>query len=250
MSDSMNVSPALESKIMKLHSRMEETVVQGRRRLLTTAVIMGGLLLAASGYLWFLYSKIAEFADARTVVELAAAQVEPQLNVEAARFGDTLEAQAPVVLEQAEKAVLAAPPQIAREVHNYASTFVDKQLVSLESQAYDVVSKTLDGAIVKAREDGIDLSDEKQLDALIDSAAPTMRDALTKALDELYSEYTAGADSLGSYIEQLAAAGTDRQLTPLQQTQREILLTGLALIKKIEDDPKRAPLQKVLDGRP
>ena len=249
MSDSVNVSPALESKIMKLHSRMEETVVQGRRRLLTTAIVMGGLLLAASGYLWFLYSKIAEFADARTVIELAAAQVEPQLNVEASRFGDTLEAQAPVVLDQAEKAVLAAPPQIAREVQNYASTFVDKQLSSLESQAYDVVSKTLDGAMVKAREEGVDLSDEKQLDALIDSAAPTMRDALKKAVDDLYREYTDGANSLGAYIEQLAAADADTQLTPLQQSQRAILLTGLALIKKIEADPKRAPLQKVLDGR-
>ena len=249
MSDSVNVSPALESKIMKLHSRMEETVVQGRRRLLTTAIVMGGLLLAASGYLWFLYSKIAEFADARTVIELAAAQVEPQLNVEASRFGDTLEAQAPVVLDQAEKAVLAAPPQIAREVQNYASTFIDKQLSSLELQAYGVVSKTLDGAMVKAREEGIDLSDEKQLDALIDSAAPTMRDALKKAVDDLYREYTDGANSLGAYIEQLAAADADTQLTPLQQSQRAILLTGLALIKKIEADPKRAPLQKVLDGR-
>jgi hypothetical protein len=248
MSDSVNVSPALESKIMKLHSRMEETVVQGRRRLLTTALVMGSLLLGASGYLWYLYSKIAEFADARTVVELAAAQIEPQLNAEASRFDDTLEAQAPVVLDQAEKAVLAAPPQIAHEVQNYASTFVDKQVLSLESQAYDVVSKTLEGAIAKAREDGIDLSDEKQLDALVDSAAPTMRDALKKAVDDLYGEYITGADSLGSYIEQLAGAET--QLTPLQKSQREILLTGLALIKKIEADPTRAPLQKVLEGRP
>jgi hypothetical protein len=249
MSDVHTVSPVLESKIMKLHSRMEETVTQGRRRLLTTAVVMGGLLLAASGYLWYLYSKIAEFADARTVVELAAAQIEPQLNVEASRFGDTLEAQAPAVLDQAEKAVLAAPPQIAGEVERYASTFVDKQLSSLEAQAYDVASKTLEGAIVKAREDGIDLTDEKQLDALIDSAAPTMRDTLKKALDKLYAEYTVGADSLGSYIEQLVAAGGDKKLTPLQQSQREILLTGLALIKKIESDPARSPLQKVIDGR-
>ena len=249
MSDSVNVSPVLESKIMKLHSRMEETVAQGRRRLLTTAVVMGGLLLAASGYLWYLYSKIAEFADARTVVELAAAQIEPQLNVEASRFGDTLEAQAPAVLDQAEKAVLAAPPQIARELHTYTSTFVDKQLSSLEAQAYDVVSKTLEGAIAKAHDEGIDLTDEKQLDSLVDSAAPTMRDALKKAIDQLYTEYTAGADSLGSYIEQLAAAGKDKELTPLQKSQREILLTGLALIKKIEADPSRAPLQKVLEVR-
>ena len=249
MSDFPNVSPVLESKIMKLHSRMEQTVAQGRRRLLTTAVVMGGLLLAASGYLWYLYSKIAEFADARTVVELVAAQIEPQLEVEASRFGDTLKAQAPAGLDGAEKVVLESPPQIAREVENYASSFVDKQLSSLESQAYDVASKTLDGAIVKAREEGVDLTDEKQLDALIDSAAPTMRDTLKKAVDDLYGEYTAGADSLGSYIEQLAAAGGDKQLTPLQQSQRDILLTGLALIKKIESDPARSPLQKVIDGR-
>jgi len=250
MSESTNVSPALESKIMKLHSRMEETLAQGRRRQLTTALAMGALLLATSGYLWYLYSKIAEFADARTVVELAAAQVEPQLNVEASRFGDTLEAQAPAVLDQAEKALLAAPPQLAREAEGYATGFVDKQLSSLESQAYDVVSKTLEGSIIKAKEEGIDLADEKQLDALIESAAPTMRDTLKKAIDRLYGEYTAGAENLGSYIEELVAAGADKQLTPLQQSQREILLTGLALIKKIEDDPKRAPLQKILDGRP
>jgi hypothetical protein len=248
MSEVLTVSPALESKIMKLHSRMEQTVVQGRRRLLTTAIAMGCLLLAASGYLWYLYSKIAEFADARTVVELAAAQIEPQLNLEASRFGDTLETQAPAVMDQAEKALLAAPPQIAQGIEDYTSTFVDKQLATLESEAYDVVRKTLEGSIVKAREEGIDLNDEKQLDALVAAAAPTMRDALKKAIDQLYAEYTTGADNLGGFIEQLAA-GDGKDLTSYQQTQREILLTGLALIKKMESDPDRAPLQKVIDGR-
>ena len=243
------MTPALESKIMKLHSRMEQTVADGRRRQLTTALAMGGLLLAASGYLWWLSSKISEFADASTVVELASAQIEPQLELEAARFGDTLKAQAPSVIDQAEKAVLAAPPQLAREAENYCTTFVDKQLDSLESQVYEVASKTLEGSISKAREEGIDLSDEKQLSALIDAAAPTMRDTLKKAIDELYREYTAGADKVGSYIEELVSAGGDASLSPLQQSHRELLLTGLALIKKIESDPQRAPLQKILDGR-
>ncbi|MFM7290842.1 MAG: hypothetical protein ACKO6B_06385 [Planctomycetia bacterium] len=184
------------------------------------------------------------------MVELASAQIEPQLNVEASRFGDTLEAQAPAVLDQAEKVVLAAPPQIAREVENYASAFVDKQLSSLETQAYDVVSKTLANSIIKAQEQGIDLNDEKQFDALVASAAPTMRDALKKALDKLYEEYSVGADNVGAYIEELVAGTGGKQLTPLQKSQREVLLTGLAIIKKLESDPSRAPLQKVIDGRP
>jgi hypothetical protein len=54
---------------------------------------------------------------------------------------------------------------------------------------------------------------------------------------------------VGSYIEELVSAGDAATLSPLQQSQRELLLTGLALIKKIESDPQRAPLQKILDGR-
>jgi hypothetical protein len=107
-------SPALEAKIMKLHSRLEEVVADGRRRQFITVLAMSGLVLATAGYLWQLSRRIAEFADARTVVELVAAQVEPQLTIEAARFGDTLEAQAPAVMDQAEKLAIAVPPQLAQ----------------------------------------------------------------------------------------------------------------------------------------
>ena len=62
MSESTSVSPQLESKIMKLHSRMEETVTHGRRRMTMTAVAMGVLLLAGAAYLRYLYSTVAEFA--------------------------------------------------------------------------------------------------------------------------------------------------------------------------------------------
>jgi hypothetical protein len=250
MSDPMNVSPALESKIMKLHSRLEETVAQGRRRQMITTLVMGGVLLGAAAYLRYLYSTVAEFAEASTLVELAAAQVEPQLNLEASRFGTTLESQLPLVLDQAEKVVLAAPPQLAQQAEAYASTFVDQHLLSLENQSYDVVTKTLQGAIDKAQDQGIDLTDEKQFDALVDSAAPTMRETLKEAIDKLYAEYTAGAASVGGYIEELTTPGNESQLTPLQQSQRELLLTGLAIIKQIEGDPKRAPLQSLLEGKP
>jgi len=249
MSENMQITPALESKIMKLHSRMEQTVAQGRQRQLMTALAMGALLLAGAGYLRYLYSKVAEFAEASTLVELAAAQIEPHLNAEASRFGETLAAQAPTVLDQAEKVVLAAPPQVAREVENYAASFVDKHLVSLESQVYDVVSRTLRDSIVKAREQGVDVSDPRQLDALIDSAGPLMRDTFKKAIDELYAEYTQGADNLTSFVSKLVAAGDGGDLTQLEKSQREILLTGLALIKKIESDPTRAPLRKMIEGR-
>jgi len=248
MSESSTISQALEAKILRLEGRVEQVVAQARSRQLVTAVVMAGILAAASGYLWYLYSKVAEFADARTVVELAAAQIEPQLNVEAARFGDTLEAQAPFVFDQAEKMVLDAPPQLARRLQEYVGSFLDKHLSSLETQTYDIVRDTLDSSIAKAKEDGIDLADEKQLDALVKAAGPVIRRELKKEIDKLYTEYTVGADNVTAFIQQLVAEGGNKKLSALEQSQRDALLTGLAIIKRLELDPSRAPVQKVIDS--
>ena len=234
MSESSTISQALEAKILRLEGRVEQVVAQARSRQLVTAVVMAGILAAASGYLWYLYSKVAEFADARTVVELAAAQIEPQLNVEAARFGDTLEAD--------------APPQLARRLQEYVGSFLDKHLSSLETQTYDIVRDTLDSSIAKAKEDGIDLADEKQLDALVKAAGPVIRRELKKEIDKLYTEYTVGADNVTAFIQQLVAEGGNKKLSALEQSQRDALLTGLAIIKRLELDPSRAPVQKVIDS--
>lgn len=249
MNEYHDSSPALEAKIMKLHSRLEEVVADGRRRQFITVLVMGGLVLAAAGYLWHVSARIAEFADARTVVELVAAQVEPQLTIEAGRFGDTLEAQAPAVMDQAEKLAIAVPPQLAQSLHDYVSTSLDPHLAALERQAYEIVSRTLTEAITKAREEGIDLADESRLMAVVDAAAPGMREELKKALDGIYGEYSDSAAGTVAYIEHLVSPEGRRQLTPMQESQREVLLTGLAIIKRLEDDPIRSPLQKSLGSR-
>jgi hypothetical protein len=76
-----------------------------------------------------------------------------------------------------------------------------------------------------------------------------MREKLQQTIEKLYEEYTAGADSLVAHIEKLVVEGAQDKLSPLEKSQRETLLAGLAIIKKIESDPSRSPLQKVLEVR-
>ncbi|NCA10868.1 hypothetical protein EBR56_03525 [bacterium] len=248
MSESSTISQALEARILRLEGRVQQAAGQARRRQFITAAAMAGILAATSGYLWYLYSTIAEYAEAKTVVELAAAQIEPQLNVEASRFGDMLEAQAPFVFDQAEKMMLDAPPRLARRLQDYVGSFLDKHLASLQSQTYDVVRGTLDGSIAKAQEQGVDITDERQLDTLVKAAGPVIRAELKKQIDKLYMEYAAGADNVAAFIQQLVADGGGEKLSALQQSQRDVLLTGLAIIKKLELDPSRGPVQKVIDS--
>jgi len=248
MSEQYRSPSAIEAKLVRLEKRMEEALVQSQKRRFLTTLAVAGLLLGAVSYLWWLSSTIAEFADPDTIVELASAQIQPQLDAEAARFSQTLESQAPVVIDQMEKVLLAAPPQIAREAENYTVSLLKDQLGSLEKQSYEVASSTLTNALVKAHDEGVDLTDEKQLDALVDSTAPLMRAELGKAVDTLHAEYTSGAADVAATIEELTADDGEK-LDATRRAHRELLLTGLALIKKMEADPKRAPLQNILEGR-
>jgi hypothetical protein len=248
MSEQYRSPSTLEAKLVRLEKRMEEALAQSQKRRFLTTLAVAGLLLGAGSYLWWLSSTIAEFADPDTIVELASAQIQPQLDAEAARFSQTLESQAPVVIDQMEKVLLAAPPQIAREAENYTVSLLKDQLGSLEKLSYEVASSTLTNALVKAHDEGVDLTDEKQLDTLVDSTAPLMRAELGKAVDTLHAEYTSGAADVAATIEELTADDGEK-LDATRRAHRELLLTGLALIKKMEADPKRAPLQNILEGR-
>jgi hypothetical protein len=248
MSERTHSQSALEAKLVRLERRMEEALAHSKQRQFLTTLAVAAILLGAVGYLWWLSSTIAAFADANTVVELASAQIQPHLDAEAARFSETLEAQAPAVIDQVEKVLVAAPPQIAREAENYTVSMLKGQLASLEKQTYEVASSTLTNTLVKAHDEGIDLTDDKQLDALVDSVAPTMKAELGKAVEKLHAEYANGAADVAAVIEELTADGGEK-LDATKRAHRELLLTGLALIKKMEADPKRAPLQNILEGR-
>lgn len=242
----MNQSTTLPASLVAFQRRLDATVAQANQRQRFTTIAVAALLVAAAAYLWYLYSTVREFADAPTLVELAAAQIDPHLQVGAVQLGDQLRLQAPAVIDHAETLVMQAPPQLAREAQDFLASQFDTQIEGLEKEVYGAISGMLDESLARAKKEGIDLNDAKQLDSLVDAAAPMMRDLLKAKIAEIYEQYRAGADGVGAYIEKLTSGGP---LTDAEKRHREILLTGLAIIKKIEADPSRAPLQKVIDGR-
>lgn len=237
---------SLRNSVSSLANCVEKAAATANQRRLIALAVMGGLLLASGLYLRYLYRTITEFAEPNVIVELAAAQVEPQINSEIDRLDVVLKAEAPGLMNQAEKLVLDAPPQIAQEANRFLASQFDEHITKLEEQSYDLVSGMLEEAIARSAEKGININDNQQVDKLLEDAVPLVRDELRKVISRLYAEYAAGADGIGSFVERLTTASN---LSPLEKHQREVLLTGLALIKKIEADPSRAPLQGVIEGR-
>jgi hypothetical protein len=241
-----HASPEVSARIDALASRLESMATRADRRSWMTLAIAGVVLLGMLAYLRYLHNTIEQFADPKVVVELASSAVEPQLDAELSGLGETLTAQAPETIAMVEKMVLQSPPQLVAEGRRFLLSTFDTQLTELEKQGYGSIQGMLSTAFTKAAEKGIDLNDPAQVDKLVDDAIPLVRKELTAKVNELYREYAAGADSVGQFVDRLATA---RDLSPLEREQREVLITGLALIQKLEADPSRSPLQGILDGK-
>lgn len=245
-----SVSPAeaaaIASRVESLEARLNALASRAETRKWITIAAGGAILLGMVGYLRYLHSTISQFADPNVLIELAASNAEPRLDAEIDSLGENIVAQAPEVIEMAEKVVLDSPPQLAGEARRFLASNFDDQLSSLETKVYEALRVILTAAVSKAVEKGVNLADPAQVDALFEQSIPLVRNELKGKVVELYDEYASGAESIGKYVERLAAAA---DLTPVEQQQREILLTGLAIIQKMESDPSRSPLQGVLEGK-
>ena len=159
--------------------------------------------------------------------------------------GERLVAEAPAVLDQAEKMVLESPPKLVGGARDYLASQFDGHLAGLEERVYELVSAMLKESLDRAKAEGIDLDDDKQVDALVDQAAPFLRAELAKAVDEIYAEYRKQADGIGSVVDRLTSG---EALDAGEERRKEILVSGLAIIRKLEADPSRAPVQGVIRG--
>ncbi len=228
-----------------LSRRLDGARVAARRRRLLALVAAAVLPLAVGAYLAFLALTVRRYASPEVLVELAVASVEPTLEVEVGRVGERLIAEAPRVMDRAEAAILDAPPRVVAGARDLLARRFDRHLADLEGHAYTIVSALLDASLERARAEGIDLDDDAQLASLVDDSGPVMRAELERVVHELYDEYRLAADGVGALVDRLSSGDP---LSPEDERRREILVSGLALIRKLESDPGRAPLQGLLRG--
>lgn len=205
------------------------------------AVLVGGVFI----YLQFLKNTIDEFAEVDTVVELVASTAEPQIHAELDSLGENLIAQTPAMITEVEKIILESPPAIVAEGQRLLLQTLEAQLLELEASANQLIQVMLSTALKQATDQGLDLTSPDAVNALVDDAITLLRKELKKKIDDLYVEYSDGADSVSEFMDRLASAS---DLSPIEKEQREVLITSLALIQKLEADPSRSPLQGIIKG--
>ena len=236
---------AVETRLQNLQKRVAETASRSSQRLTITSLVMVALLAGVFLYLRFLSKTITEFADAPTLVQLVSDQVEPRLQEAPAQLADSLKAQAPAVIGQAETMLLEAIPQVLDEADAFLVSFFENEFKEIEDEAYKVIHDALDDTIAQAKEKNIDLAKEGELEKAVAGAAPALREMVQTLIEANFDKFSEGTTEVSAYIDNLVSSDN---LTDHEQAQKEVLISGLALLRKMEEDRSRAPIQGVLNG--
>jgi hypothetical protein len=240
-----NSSDAASSRLQGLQTRVAETAARSSQRLTVTSLVMLALLLGVFFYLWFLSNTISEYTKAPILVQLVADQVEPRLQEAPAQLAESLKEQAPAIVGQGETLIMEAVPQLLKEADSVIVGFFESEFKEIEDEAYRVIYDAFEDVIAEAKKKNIDLAKEGELEKAVAQAAPALREMVQVVIEQNFEKFSEGTTGVGVYIDHIAS---DENLTDHEQAQKEVLISGLALLKKMELDRSRAPIQGVLDG--
>ena len=235
----------VENRLKALENRLAKNAAKAKSRLTLTVVVMACLLVGVFFYLRFLSTTITTAAEAPTLVQLIADQVEPRLQEAPAKLTESLKAQAPMVVDRGEKLILDALPEVLDQADSFLVSFFEKEFQEIEKKAYDVIQEGFKDVVDQAKEKKIDLAKEGELEAAVGKIAPNLRKMIEKIIEENIKEFESGTNEISAYVSRLSA---NQGLTDHEKAHREILISGLALIKKMEQDPTRSPIKGVLRG--
>ncbi|MBT3211839.1 MAG: hypothetical protein HN985_04360 [Planctomycetaceae bacterium] len=237
--------PTIEKRLRTLEDRIAKTAVKSKSRLTLTIAVMACLLVGAFFYLRFLSTSITTAADAPTLVQLVADQLEPRLQQAPAQLTESLKLQAPMVVDSSEKIILDALPEALDQADDFVISFFEKEFEEIEKKAYDVIHDGFNDVITRAKEKKIDLAKDGELEREVGQIAPNLRQMIESIIEENIDEFKSGTNEISAYISRLS---TDEDLTDHEKAHREIMISGIALIRKIENDPSRSPIGSLLQG--
>ncbi len=235
----------VENRVQALENRLTKNAAKAKSRLTLTIIVMACLLVGVFFYLRFLSSTITTAAEAPTLVQLIADQVEPRLEEAPAKLTESLKAQAPMVVDRGERMILDALPEVLDQADSFLVSFFEKEFQEIEKKAYDVIHEGFKDIVTQAKEKKIDLAKEGELEAAVGKIAPNLRKMIETIIEENMEEFKSGTNEISAYVSRLSA---NQGLTDHEEAHREIMISGLALIKKMEQDPSRSPIKGVLRG--
>lgn len=221
---------ALERKIT--------SIARSSQRRNTLTVIFGVISTVLVGYwLYHAHSRFSNEVNPQLVASVGQKYIEDYLPSASAQLQDSLEANAPHVIDEGEKQLHAVPAHLEDAFRTQVRATLDEEMPKVEDRLYESMKNGLVQAQQTAAQADPGKSDEQRFRGVLGALAVIYGTETSKFVDQIHTEYNKNA---GNIINGLDLLAEGKNLTPQQQTQRNLVRDLLILAKEHNDLPKSA----------
>jgi hypothetical protein len=226
------------ARLDALDASVASVLKSSRVRNFFTAVI-AVVSIALIGY-WLAYAhlRITSELNPDLVADVGQSYLETYIPSASTHLESTLKANAPSVIDEGERRLRALPARLDDQFRTQARQAIDARMPEVQERLYQSMKAGLVEATAQMKKTpGED--DAARFRNLADALAVLYRSEAMKFTDDTYAGYTKSAGDIVNGLNMLAE---DKNLTPQQKTQRNLVRDFLILAKSAAgDEPRQMP---------
>jgi hypothetical protein len=229
---------SIATRLDALDATVAGVVKSSRVRNFFTAVIAVVSVMLIGYWLTYAHLKFTSEVNPELVASLGQKYLDEYLPNAAAQLETTMKGNAPAVVGEGEKRLKALPVRLDDQFRGQARDAIAAKMPEVQERLYQSLKAGLADATAQVKKSpGED--DAAKFRNLAESLAVLYRSEAMKFTDETYSQYTRGAGDIMNGLNMLAE---DKNLTPQQKTQRNLVRDFLVLAHDAGgEEPRKMP---------
>lgn len=226
---------ALDQRLQALRAELQDSLRKANSRMFTMRVVLVALILITTGYLFFVFNTLSKL-DAETVTGLAYLKVQPYLDQSPQMLRDELRRRGPVWIGLAEKTLIDAPEMGGKYLRGKFNDLVTEAFDKAQPQVDETIRESIKALKTSSEKAGYNLNDKADVDRLVNDAVAQFGKHAGETVEKFRLEFNQKSEFILNGLNDLAEA---KDLTPLQERHRDILISFLALTEKWKTEPPK-----------
>jgi hypothetical protein len=222
----------LAEKLSRLEAQLDDAVLSARHKSIASVFVTIVVIALVACYLWFGYTKYSTI-DPTFAAEYAHGQVSSFLPTAAQELQENLKTDAPRAVDNLQAQAQDLPGQFADELKTSADAEMDKQMPVVQQSLYQAMKDKLVPAPGASGQ-----GDQAAFQAQLDTLTLVYKDETIKLADQVHSDYVSAS---GDPLTTLQTLADNKNLTPREQIERQLLRDGLTLKRFYDADGGKTP---------
>jgi hypothetical protein len=217
------------AKLDALDQRVAALMRSSQRRDTFTLIIGVVSTLLIGYWLYYAHGRFSNEVTPQLVAAVAQQYIQDYLPSASAQLQDSMEANAPHVIDEGEKQLQAVPARLDDAFRTQVRSALDEEMPTVEDRLYLSMKNGLTEARETADASNAGKTDEERFRGMLRALAVVYGNETIRFVDQTHADYVKNS---GDIINGLNLLAEGKNLSPQQQTQRNLIRDLLILARE------------------